>query len=906
MEQENKLCFFITLEGGRTGDLYESLIELYEYDTVELLKLQIHNKFNIPPHKQVISGWKCSPECDNTILKICAESDNVNYLKIREQCNGRNGKAINSGIDDSHPQDAVLEVEATVSFIKKVCSRFNIDGSIAFNSCAFADAISEACLVPLEKRKILLLYLYKGNDKFSTTFMENLRKPEVIKILRQSFFILGWDMEEVKYQDAFKKALQRCSDLSNIAEVVNYNVSKALCIVPIRESITIYSCLTGSVSYKDFLSSLSNAQNFLNTENQQEKDLEELEKQVGNENDMDSGKYQQLMVDMLGDRDYDGFDHDQHKLLKEKIAFALMGPPKAEEGYDAKDMKQVEPLFKAIMDNSKLIMQYKDRVEVSFIFNCTEPLPSEKIKRAKKFPDYNPNTDLMPVPIFVLRKCHESENPCRVFIDHTGRTYSTWDEYMNRNKLHQCVMVLPLNGRYEVDHEGNVLLEKHLSPACGIDTKILQGADYVSVAGGLISGGIFVAAALPAIAVAPAALVVGGITGVAVGVYSIARSSYTLYDRKRHKETLSFKDSEVRGAYINILAGALGFVGAGANVAVTQLAARGVNIGKGASAVVDAFAFVNLGVSGASVLNSGYDIFDKWYNENQAPSLLSIVQLSSSILFFGNALYNFKSCSTIIEETQMKTLKNYQESLRSNRHRKTFSKLLKETIRQNEFNEVQGRAEVISAIRNVQNKDEVFAALTRSNKDMNKKGHQSSFDVDVLTNVATRLLSFCNEDIKTKVIGALATLLASLVDDLKKYLDELFPYHSKFSFLINVVIGFFSKVVEKLEEQYNKWKETGDESYYNPIFDYVDVEKAKRIVIFFEKAVNMYYIGTEFTEFALKELLTYFHSLLAEQIVNYNEDKVRQSNRQIHSASSPTTKTSCKECGGYYYRPSSS
>lgn len=44
-------------------------------------------------------------------------------------------------------------------------------------------------------------------------------------------------------------------------------------------------------------------------------------------------------------------------------------------------------------------------------------------------------------------------------------------------------------------------------------------------------------------------------------------------------QTLSFANSEARGAYINILAGSLGFVGAGANIAVTQFASRGVNIG---------------------------------------------------------------------------------------------------------------------------------------------------------------------------------------------------------------------------------------------------------------------------------------------------------------------------------------
>ena len=41
---------------------------------------------------------------------------------------------------------------------------------------------------------------------------------------------------------------------------------------------------------------------------------------------------------------------------------------------------------------------------------------------------------------------------------------------------------------------------------------------------------------------------------------------------------MSLSNSEARGAYINILAGSLGFVGAGATNMVSNMAARGVNI----------------------------------------------------------------------------------------------------------------------------------------------------------------------------------------------------------------------------------------------------------------------------------------------------------------------------------------
>lgn len=184
--------------------------------------------------------------------------------------------------------------------------------------------------------------------------MENLKKPQVIEILKRNFFILGWDIEETKYQTALLRALEECSDLSSFVEVINCKISTALCIVPIKDSVTILSCLKGNISDRDFLSSLENAEKCLIIENQQEKDLKELQKKAGNENDMGSVKYQQLMVDMLGDRDYDRFEFNQHDLLKKKIAFALFGQPKTEEGdgYDKNDMKQVQCLFDTILNNS--------------------------------------------------------------------------------------------------------------------------------------------------------------------------------------------------------------------------------------------------------------------------------------------------------------------------------------------------------------------------------------------------------------------------------------------------------------------------------------------------------------------------------------------------------------------------
>lgn len=58
------------------------------------------------------------------------------------------------------------------------------------------------------------------------------------------------------------------------------------------------------------------------------------------------------MLDLLGDRDYDNFEYNELDLLKEKIGFALYGPPLTESGYDGKQKKKIDNLFKVILNES--------------------------------------------------------------------------------------------------------------------------------------------------------------------------------------------------------------------------------------------------------------------------------------------------------------------------------------------------------------------------------------------------------------------------------------------------------------------------------------------------------------------------------------------------------------------------
>lgn len=98
----------------------------------------------------------------------------------------------------------------------------------------------------------------------------------------------------------------------------------------------------------------------------------------------------------------------------------------------------------------ELITEFKDHIEMAFVFNCLVPLDSEKIRKGKQDASYNPKLDYYPAPVFILRKCRNSQNPCRIIIDIDERVYTSWKNYLRENKHPDCIMIFPRDGRLVV------------------------------------------------------------------------------------------------------------------------------------------------------------------------------------------------------------------------------------------------------------------------------------------------------------------------------------------------------------------------------------------------------------------------------------------------------------------------
>ncbi|KAF5304628.1 hypothetical protein FQR65_LT07910 [Abscondita terminalis] len=693
--------------------------------TIDELRNELFRQTGIHPSLQIIKEIPKSCGGNETIDRILP---NLRSISISSK-NEPEGIQSNNNESESTPKD--VSFLACCNFINYLHDNYGNDYVSSLKTCSLEEALEDSCFAPYQFRKLLALYLHNEDDLFSKNFCSKLTNGKVRDVFERSFHILGWDLMSNR-NGGLENIVNQWSPLRSIAELISTKQSALIILYPSENSFFVFTVVRGNYDMKELENFLHEIELRFNQEvknTHQSRIVQQTNKSIG------SREFQQMMFDQLGNRDYDSFEENQHVHLKNKIGFAKYGPPSANE-YNEKQKKSIEKTYEKIKAFNNKFSKWRNRIVVSFIYNCLEPLDTERKRRAKKHPNYDPYTDIMPLPIFVIRKCKSEINPCRIFIDHDDRVYFTWSDYINNNKLHKCIMVLPKEGRYFGNENDEVMLEKLSSPSCSVAHAVLQGTDIATTATGIGAGCVFVAAAIPAITIAPIALTVAAITGAGVGVYGITRSAVKLADRAQHKETMSFLNSEARGAYLNIVAGSLGFVGAGATGLLSNLAARGINIGQvcilnnhgkfysllwqGARAAINVITVTNAGVSAASIANSTYDVFDSWI-ENGEVSPLAIVQLSSSILFFGNAVYNFRSANTIIEEAQVASLQKQRDLLSSNRQRKMLDKLLKETIRQT-GNVQRSRAQVIATLSKYDNPKEVFSILSRNNKLFNRDG----------------------------------------------------------------------------------------------------------------------------------------------------------------------------------------
>ncbi|KAE9546083.1 hypothetical protein FO519_010705, partial [Halicephalobus sp. NKZ332] len=138
------------------------------------------------------------------------------------------------------------------------------------------------------------------------------------------------------------------------------------------------------------------------------------------------------------------------------------------------------------------------------------------------------------MPIIRVFRAHPNLS---YFVEPSGRTYSSWEDFLDKNKLPGYEICYPIDGWYRRDGNGYCDLWFRESTECDVSIKVVKETDTVSTIvgiGGIILGIIGLFTSLAPIA---AAALVG--TTLSSSGYGIIQRGYKLIDHAIHKEHIN-------------------------------------------------------------------------------------------------------------------------------------------------------------------------------------------------------------------------------------------------------------------------------------------------------------------------------------------------------------------------------
>lgn len=526
---------------------------------------------------------------------------------------------------------------------------------VNFNENTINVIIQNHCLIKdIVQRKVLVLYCNNESDSFGKTICKNWFKDEFLVSLLSTFVVAGYNITTERQRNEFIQQLSSVIQEGELFASIRSGQSKIYVFVPHLNNVLCQAYIDSSTTKDQFVEEILNINDLYATIKTN------VEKEILANNEIQTCQmFQQIIYDKLDNKGFEIYSGEDHESLKDKIAFAYFGPPATEKGYDQKQQKCVRKAFEAILTQSDKCAADKGILFLSIIYACCVEFTKEQKEIKLLCEKFNP------VPIFIIRKCHpvdgQSENKdyCRIVIDSTLRVYTSWSNFLNKNKYPEGILCFPRNGEYKSNEVGVVLLEFSYTPASNIENKVLKGLDITAAVTGAGSGGVMVISAIASTAVLPVTVLVGA----GAGGYLVTRGIANLIDRSKHEEDMRFSNAEARAAYINIVAGTLGFVGVGANAIAARIVQTGGELGEGTLMTINALAKANLAAGGVAFGNSVYDITHSYLVDGDKPSALALIQLSAAALFFGTAIYNYRNASSIIARAKTSSISRSKSTL---------------------------------------------------------------------------------------------------------------------------------------------------------------------------------------------------------------------------------------------------
>lgn len=124
------------------------------------------------------------------------------------------------------------------------------------------------------QRKVLALYFHNATDGFSNTFCQYLKEQQVLKLIEEHFYFLGWDIGNDLHNDLMKSMLEAYSEMDLLKERLVTKRSGLFLIIAVRDMINIFTVLHGSLKLSTLIEKLTTTHKYFMDEMNVEDELD--------------------------------------------------------------------------------------------------------------------------------------------------------------------------------------------------------------------------------------------------------------------------------------------------------------------------------------------------------------------------------------------------------------------------------------------------------------------------------------------------------------------------------------------------------------------------------------------------------------------------------------------------------
>ena len=168
---------------------------------------------------------------------------------------------------------------------------------------------------------------------------------------------------------------------------------------------------------------------------------------------------------LIGNYNWLEYKQNEYELLKRNIGYAFFRDESNEfTGYSENQLRSINKIFKLI-EKSKKEHQNRTHIWVSFLLVCCKSDEKEGELVVIRVPKYDVT----------------STRNQDMFIDNSFRVYKNWEDFLRNNKLPDCLMCFPRNGKY-FQESNELQLDTGVSPEGRTGSKALKFCDILTTA----------------------------------------------------------------------------------------------------------------------------------------------------------------------------------------------------------------------------------------------------------------------------------------------------------------------------------------------------------------------------------------------------------------------------------------